>query len=75
MRTVTIVSALLLAFLSSPVLAQSFRTEEYKAASGEGVDYVFQLEHDKAIEPVKDLICLLPEIGHKVILYTTRMPN
>ncbi len=50
MRTVTIVSALLLAFLSSPVLAQSFRTEEYKAASGEGVDYVFQLEHDRAIQ-------------------------
>jgi len=55
MRTVTIVSALLLAFLSSPVLAQSFRTEEYKAASGQGIDDVFQLEHDRAIWFFADL--------------------
>jgi len=41
---------LLWAVLSSPVLAQSFRTEEYQAASDQGVDHVFRVEHDQAIQ-------------------------
>ena len=41
---------LLLAMFSSPVFAQSFRTAEYQAASQDGVDYVFRVEHDRAIE-------------------------
>ena len=54
MRRVAVVSSLLFA-LSSPVSAQSFRTEEYQAATEQGVDHLFQLEHDKAIQFFSDI--------------------
>lgn len=38
-------------------------------------EYYKGLEKDPAVEPIKDLVCLLPESGRRVIIYTTRMPN
>jgi len=37
--------------------------------------YYKGLAKDPAIEHVKDLVCLLPTTGRRVIIYTTRMPN
>jgi tetratricopeptide (TPR) repeat protein len=58
---VGIVSALIFAFFSSPVLAQSFRDAEYKAASDQGVDHVFRLEHDTAIQFFAELALERPD--------------
>ena len=38
-------------------------------------DYYKGLANDPAVEPIKDTVCLLPEMGIRVIVYTTRMPN
>ena len=37
-------------FLASPALSQTLRDAEYKAATTQGLTYLYQLEHDRAID-------------------------
>ena len=47
--------AVLVGCLGSEAGAQTLRNAEYKAATDEGVDYIFRLEHDRAIDFFNDL--------------------
>ena len=49
MRFLFVVAALI-GSLAPEAWAQTFRDAEYKAVTDEGVDYIYRLEHDKAIQ-------------------------
>jgi tetratricopeptide (TPR) repeat protein len=50
-----LVAAVFIGGLAPEVRGQTLRNAEYKAATDEGVDYIFRLEHDKAIDFFNDL--------------------